>query len=126
MVSEGLGQSKPTLYTDYQALLDTAYILGELNVYLGLVSADTSHRKSIMNPYGEYGSDLSSNSIFGGGFYSGLYGVFSPFNWECEVPPKVFKDSVFVAYLTENETVSPRVGTYILIGFLYDKVKGLK
>ncbi len=122
MVSEGLGQSKPTLYTDYQGLLDNAYILGELNVYLGLISADTLHPKSIMNPHGEHGSDLSSHSIFGEGPYSGLGGVFSPFNRECEAPPKIFKDSVFVAYLTENERISPRVSTYSLIGFLYDDI----
>ena len=60
----GLCQSKTALYTDYEALLDSAYIVGELNVYLGLISADTSHPNSIMNPYGEHGSDVSSHSIF--------------------------------------------------------------
>ncbi len=122
IASVGLCQSKTTLYTDYQALLDSAYILGELNVYLGLISADTSHPKSIMNQHGEHGGDLSSHSIFGEGPYSGLKGVFSPFNWECEAPPKIFKDSVFVAYLTENENIAPRVSTYSLVGFLHDQV----
>jgi len=45
---------------------------------------------------------------------------------ECEVPPKIFKDSVFVAYLTENENITPRVSTYSLIGFLHDEGKGFK
>ncbi len=45
---------------------------------------------------------------------------------ECEVPPKIFKDSVFVAYLTENENITPRVSTYSLIEFLYDEGKGTK
>ena len=75
-----------------------------------------------MNPYGEHGSDLLSRSIFGEGSYSGLKGVFSPFNWQCEVPPKIFKDSVFVAYLTENNNITPRVSTYSLVEFLYDNV----
>ena len=118
IVSVGLYQSKSTLHTEYEALLDSAYIIGELNVYLGLISADTSHPKSIMNGYGEYGSDFSSRSIFGEGAYSGLKGVFSPFNWECKVPHKIYKDSVFLAYLTENEGISPMVSTYSLIGFL--------
>ena len=100
--------------------------MGELNVYLGLISADTLHPKSIMNLYGEHGSDLSSHSIFGEGPYSGLNGVFSPFNWECAVAPEIFKDSVFVAYLTENENIAPRISTYSLVGFLHDKVKGFK
>ena len=123
IASVGLCQSKTALYIDYQSLLDSAYILGELNVCLGLISADTSHPKSIMNSYGEHGSDLSSHSIFGEGPYSGLKGVFSPFNWECEAPPKIFKHSVFVAYLSENERLSPRVSTYSLVGFLYDRAK---
>ena len=50
-------------------------------------------------------------ALFGEGLYSGLNGVFSPFNWACEAPPKIFKDSVFVAYLTENENITPRVST---------------
>ena len=124
IVSVGLCQSKTTLYTDFQALLDSAYIVGELNVYLGLISADRFHPKSIMNPHGEHGSDLSSRSIFGEGPYSGLEGVFSPFNWECAVPPRIFKGSVFVAYLTENENITPRVSTYSLVGFLYDSITG--
>ncbi len=55
-----------------------------------------------------------------------LKGVFSPFNWECEAPPKIFKDSVFVAYLTENENITPRVSPYSLIEFLYDEGKGAR
>jgi len=80
-----------------------------------------------MNSYGPHGSDADYYSIFGnGGPYKGWTGVFSPFNPDCDVPPKIFKDSVFVAYLTENERLSPRVSTYVLIGYLYDKVKGLR
>ena len=75
-----------------------------------------------MNAHGEHGSDLSSRSIFGEGLYSGLKGVFSPLNWKCEAPPKIFKDSVFIAYLTENENITARVSTYSLVGFLYDQV----
>ena len=45
---------------------------------------------------------------------------------ECEVPPKIFKNSVFVAYLTENENITPRVSPYSLIEFLYDEGKGAK
>lgn len=33
----------------YNSLLDSAFIVGELDVYLGQISADTSHPKSIMN-----------------------------------------------------------------------------
>lgn len=45
-----------------------------------------------------------------------LRGAFSPFNWDCEAPPKVFRDSVFVAYPTENERLSPRISAYSLVG----------
>lgn len=118
-------QSNPKLYSDYQALLDTAYIIGEFNAYLGLISADTTNPKSIMNSRGEHGSDLSPHSIFGTGPYAGLHGAFSPFNSTCEAPPKVYVDSVFVAFLTENEIISPHISTYSLVGFLMDKA-GIK
>lgn len=41
-----LSQSKAGLYTNYRLLLDSAYIIGEMNVYLGLISADTSDPQS--------------------------------------------------------------------------------
>ena len=123
--SNALSQSNKHLYSDYQSLLDSAYIVGELDVFLGVISADTSNPKSIMNRRGEFGDDYSTHSIFGTGVYAGLHGVFSPFNWDCETPPKVFKDSVFVAYLTENQSLSPRISTYSLVGFLDDKA-GIK
>ncbi len=42
-----LSQSKAGLYTNYRLLLDSAYIIGEMNVYLGLISADTSDPQSV-------------------------------------------------------------------------------
>lgn len=118
-------QTKPHIYSDYNKLLDKAYIIGEFNVYLGLISADTSNPKSITNFHGEHGGDYSPHSIFGTGPYAGLHGVFSPFNWECESPPKVYIDSTFIAYLTENENILPRMSKYSLVGFLMDKA-GIK
>ncbi len=38
---------KAGLYTNYRLLLDSAYIIGEMNVYLGLISADTSDPQSL-------------------------------------------------------------------------------
>jgi phosphoribulokinase len=50
-----------------------------------------------MNLYVPHGRDEDSHSIFGDiGPYKGLKGVFSPFNPLCEVPPKIYKDSIFV------------------------------
>lgn len=116
-----------TSFVDHRQLVDCTYIVGELDVFLGNINADTTDENSIMNPYGGHGSDEAYYSIFGdGGPYKGLNGVFSPFNRFCEAPPRIMKDSVFVAYLTENELLSPRVSTYVLIGYLYDKVKRLK
>ena len=110
---------------NFNTLLDSAYVVGEMNAYLGLISADTTNPKSIMNLHGEYGDDHSSHSIFGEGSYAGLHGAFSPFNRECEVPPKIYMDSVFVAYLTENERLSPRISPSSLLGWLYERA-GIK
>lgn len=108
---------------DHRRLVDSAYIVGELNAFLGKISADTADENSIMNLHGAHGSDESYYSIFGeDGPYKGLGGAFSPFNPLCEVPPRILRDSVFVAYLTENEQLAPRVSTYVLVGFLYVKV----
>lgn len=120
-----LGQTKPHLDAEYEKLLGKARIVGAFDVFLGLISSDTTHPESIMNYYGEYGSDHSPHSIFGTGPYASLTGPFSPFNWHCEVPPKIYIDTAFIAYLTENELISPRISTYGLVGFLSDKA-GLK
>lgn len=118
-------QTKPNIDAEYEKLLGKARIVGAMDVYLGVISADTTDAESIMNYYGEYGSDYSAHSIFGKGPYAGLTGPFSPFNWHCETPPKIYIDTTFVAYLTENELIVPRVSTYRLVGFLSDKA-GIK
>lgn len=117
-----IAQPGASLVVEYKFLVDSTYTMGEMSAFLGVISSDTSNEKSILNLHGAHGSDEAFYSIFGDGWaYKGLHGVFSPFNEKSESPPKIFRDSVFVAYLT-NERLSPRISGYSLVGYLYEKV----
>lgn len=68
--------------------------------YLGLVTCNTFAADGIFNRFGTYGSRFSSTSIWNMfGQYGGQSGSYSPFN-RFAVPPSIFTDGVFSAYLT--------------------------
>jgi hypothetical protein len=93
-------------------------VVAEDGTYLGTV--DTQYASdSIVNEYGSYGSPYSSPSIRNEyGTYGGRYSSLSPFNPYTSTPPRIFQDDAFVAYLTANEALSPRVDPRALVGWL--------
>lgn len=111
---------RPTTAEYSFATLDgSAIIVAADGQFLGSISSNEYGADSIMNPYGTYGNKYSATSIFNDyGRYGGKYSSYSPFNAYTHTPPQIYIGSQFIAYLTVNQFLSPRVSPYSLIAYL--------
>jgi hypothetical protein len=101
------------------SILEGAKIVANDGTYLGKVTSNSYDSDSIGNTYGDYGSRYSSKSIFNEyGEYGGQFSIKSPFNKYTTTPPRIITQSGQWAYLTENELISPRIDTYVVIGYV--------
>lgn len=78
--------------------------------FLGIISSDPYVYESLANPEGPYGDRFSPRSIWNpecpyGAFYSAL-SAWDPDSW---TPPRIYQGERFVAYLTMNPDLYPRV-----------------
>ena len=83
--------------------LEGAIIIANDNEYLGKISKSQFDSDSINNQFGTYGSEFSS---------------LSPFNKFTSTPPKIYKENIFIAYLSVNTFMFPRVDTNLLVVWL--------
>jgi hypothetical protein len=96
--------------------LEGAFIVAGDGHFLGVITTDSYNSKSILNEYGDYGSEYSTDSIFNEyGDYGGEFSEYSPFNEFTSTPPKIYTKDHQWAYLTVNEVLSPRVDPHWLI-----------
>jgi len=99
--------------------LEGAIIIANDNEYLGKISKSKFDSDSINNQFGTYGSQFSAYSIFNQfGTYGSEFSSLSPFNKFTSTPPKIYKENVFIAYLTVNTFMFPRVDTNLLVAWL--------
>ena len=78
--------------------------------FLGKLSPNKFDRESIFNGYGPYGNPYSQTSIFNKfSNYGNQFSKLSPFNSFTGTPPKLYVQGKFVAYLTVNLALHPRV-----------------
>lgn len=92
--------------------VDGAEIYAQDGTFLGEVSQNVASPDSIANPVGVYGSTTSITSIFNpDGFYGSLISDTSPNNPSATRPPILEKSGFKPTYLTENETITPRLST---------------
>lgn len=99
--------------------LEGAIIIANDNEYLGKISKSQFDSDSINNQFGTYGSQFSAYSIFNNfGTYGSEFSSLSPFNKFTSTPPKIYKENVFIAYLTVNTFMFPRVDTNLLVVWL--------
>ena len=99
--------------------LEGAAIVAANGQFLGVITTNSYDPKSILNEYGDYGSEYSEHSIFNEyGEYGGEYGEYSPFNEFTYTPPKIYTKDHKWAYLTVNRALRPRIDPHWLIGIL--------
>jgi PKD repeat protein len=110
--------SPPTGSNDLD-YLEGSIIIANDSQYLGKISKNQFDADSINNSYGTYGSEYSMYSIFNNyGTYGSQYSSLSPFNKYTSTPPKIYKNDIFIAYLTVNTIMYPRVDTNLLVAWL--------
>jgi len=98
--------------------LEGASIVADDGQFLGIVSQNSLNADSISNDLGKYGSSLSSTSIFNTiSKYGSELSPLSPFNNLTTTPPKIRTKDNRWAYLTTNETLTPRLSPYTVIGW---------
>ncbi len=87
-----------------------SFLEGSDGSFLGELTRNHFITESVFNKFGNYGSQFSPTSIFNKfGTYGSPYSQLSPFNQFSNQPPKVYKDGNFVAYLTKNQFLDPRI-----------------
>ena len=93
------------------ANLDGAYVVAQnsSNTYLGFFGSRFAS-ESIMNEFGEFGSEFRANSVRNPfGTFGSSTGQYSAQNRFTSTPPGIFRNSVFLAFLTTNTSISPGV-----------------
>jgi hypothetical protein len=101
-------------------LIVNGKVVADDGTFLGAISKQKYETNSLANKYGSHGGKYSSDSIFNKyGTYGSKYSLQSPFNKYTTTPPKIVDtQGRFVAYLTVNTSIKPRVDPYGLIGWL--------
>ncbi|MCH8851059.1 MAG: thrombospondin type 3 repeat-containing protein [Planctomycetes bacterium] len=78
--------------------------------FLGVINDNPFDLDSIANSFGTYGSPFSSLSIWNEfGTYGSNFSSLSPFNEFSTTPPQIFENDAFVAHLTTNSFMIPRI-----------------
>lgn len=87
-----------------------SYIEANDGTFLGKLNPNRFDRDSIFNQFGPYGNKFSPASIFNKfSNYGNQFSILSPYNKFTRTPPKVYVAGKFVAHLTVNEILSPRI-----------------
>lgn len=104
--------------TDFCPLLE-ALIFADDGIILGRITPDTNAVDSLVNPFGDHGSEFSQVSIFNPiGAYGGMFALQSPYNPTTFFPPRIVVDGSAAARLTVNTQFSPRVHPDSLVSWL--------
>lgn len=93
-----------------RTLQQESFIEAADGVFLGKLTSNRLDQESIFNQFGPYGSQFSQTSVFNKfSNYGNQFSSLSPFNNFTQTPPKLYVRGEFVAYLTVNPILSPRV-----------------
>jgi len=100
-----------------------SFIQAADGAFLGSIRPDPYNPDSIFNQYGAYGSQYAQFSIFNPyGTYGGGYSNLSPFNPYATQPPHVIHKGAFVAYLTVNANLAPRIAPDAIMNWAQQNV----
>ena len=93
-----------------RVLQGESFIEAADGTFLGKLTSNRFDQESIFNQFGPYGSEYSQTSVFNKfSNYGNQFSNLSPFNNFTHTPPKLYVRGKFVAYLTVNSMLSPRV-----------------
>ena len=96
--------------THARQLSGESFIEAQDGMFLGKLNPNKFDSDSIFNKFGPYGSKFSQTSIFNKfSDYGSQFSQLSPFNKFSQTPPKLLVKGRFVAFLTVNKYLSPRV-----------------
>jgi hypothetical protein len=99
--------------------LDGADLVAADGKFLGRVNRNRFDQNSLTNQFGDYGNQFQPNTIFNQfGPYGSLFSMLSPFNKFTQTPPHFERNGRFIAYLTVNQFVRPRVDPQSFIAWL--------
>ncbi len=96
--------------TEARQLKNESFIVAGDGKFLGKLNPNRFDTESIFNQFGPYGSQFSQTSIFNKfSTYGSQFSPLSPYNMFSTNPPKVYVRGKFVAHLTVNRMLSPRI-----------------
>jgi hypothetical protein len=108
-------------YKSFNHLLG-ARLVAQDGQFLGIISFEKFKPDSINNKTGDYGNHFKPFSIVNElGKYGSNISPYSAFNEHARFPPKINLDDRFIAYLTCNQMLSPRVDPRELLDWLDGK-----
>ena len=116
---EGMGRLSARMLNKEYASLVGCEIRAEDGYYIGVVTPDTSKLGSFLKAHFRLESQdtlISRYSLLSD--YGGLDGSMSPFNRRSVRPPRIMRGRSFVAYLTDNPDIVPRISAMRLLGYL--------
>lgn len=87
-----------------------SYIEAQDGTFLGKLNPNHFDPESIFNGFGTYGNKFSQNSLFNKySPYGSQFSNLSPYNKFSQSPPRLFVKGQFVAFLTVNNMIRPRI-----------------
>jgi len=96
--------------TQARQLDGESFIEAQDGMFLGKLDPNKFDSDSIFNKFGPYGSKFSQTSIFNKfSDYGSQFSQLSPFNKFSQTPPNLFVNGQFIAFLTVNKYLTPRV-----------------
>lgn len=96
--------------SEARRLKGESYIEAADETFLGKLTPNRFDPDSIFNQFGPYGNRFSQTSIFNRfSNYGSQFSNLSPYNKFTQTPPRLFVKGKFVAYLTVNPLLSPRI-----------------
>ncbi|MFT5717187.1 MAG: hypothetical protein ACI9T7_001373 [Oleiphilaceae bacterium] len=96
--------------TQARKLQRESFIEAQDGTFLGKLTPNKFESNSIFNKNGAYGNKFSQTSIYNNfSDYGSQFSEYSPYNKFSNSPPKAFVNGEFVAYLTKNKFIEPRI-----------------
>jgi hypothetical protein len=104
---------------DLLLVLDGTRIVADDGKFLGSISCRPASADSIANPFALFGNQFNPESIFNHyGTYGNQFSPLSPYNHFTTNPPRILRGEDFVAYLTVNAAMTPRIDPFLLFRLL--------